>query len=93
MTYRLRYLKIIIFLTAFGGLFCVLGPSALAANVPVLMYHYIEPAQATTTLPGLYLEPAIFENQLQEIKKNKYNTLFRRSQITYDRIKFCLNVL
>lgn len=75
MAYQFRYLKIIIFLTAFSDLFCFLSPKALAANVPVLMYHYIKIPQATTTLPGLYLEPDIFENQLQEIKKNKYNVV------------------
>lgn len=76
MAYQSRYLKIIIFLTALSGLFCAFSRNALAANIPVLMYHYIEAPRATTTLPGLYLEPNIFDNQLQEIKKNEYNVVF-----------------
>jgi len=75
VAYQGRYLKIIIFLTALSGLFCA-WESVQAANIPVLMYHYIEAPLATTTLPGLYLEPQIFESQLQEIKKNEYNVVF-----------------
>jgi peptidoglycan/xylan/chitin deacetylase (PgdA/CDA1 family) len=45
-------------------------------TVPILMYHYIEVAPASTTLKGLYLNPKIFENQLQELQKNNYQTLF-----------------
>ena len=45
-------------------------------TVPILMYHYIEVAPASTTLKGLYLDPKIFDNQLQELKKNNYQTLF-----------------
>jgi len=76
MAYLSRYLKIIIFLTAVSGLFCVFSRSAKAADIPVLMYHYIAAPQATTTLPGLYLGPDIFESQLQEIKKHEYNVVF-----------------
>lgn len=45
-------------------------------HAPILMYHYIAAAPATTTLPGLYLDPAIFENQLQELAQAGYQTVF-----------------
>jgi len=45
-------------------------------TLPILMYHYIETPSATTTMKGLYLEPNIFENQLQTLEKNNYKTLF-----------------
>ncbi|MHB8903774.1 MAG: polysaccharide deacetylase family protein [Patescibacteria group bacterium] len=47
-----------------------------AQNIPILMYHYIEPAPASSTLKGLYLDPAIFRSQLNEIKKDNYNSVF-----------------
>jgi len=50
--------------------------TAYSQNVPILMYHYIEVAPATSTLKGLYLNPKIFANQLQEIKNNKYKSAF-----------------
>ncbi|MFA6194260.1 MAG: polysaccharide deacetylase family protein [Patescibacteria group bacterium] len=49
---------------------------AAYVHAPILMYHYISAAPATTTLPGLYLDPAIFEGQLQEILKGGYQTVF-----------------
>lgn len=49
---------------------------AAFVHAPILMYHYISAAPATTTLPGLYLDPAIFESQLQEITKAGYQTVF-----------------
>jgi len=45
-------------------------------TIPILMYHYVEVPRATTTMKGLYLDPLIFDNQLQELKKNNYQTLF-----------------
>ncbi len=45
-------------------------------NIPILMYHYVETPPATTTLKGLYLNPSIFDDQLRELKKNNYQTLF-----------------
>lgn len=45
-------------------------------KIPILMYHYIDQAPATSSLPGLYLKPLIFENQLKEIKAAGYNPLF-----------------
>lgn len=45
-------------------------------NIPILMYHYVENPSATTTLKGLYLNPLIFEKQLQEFKKNNFQALF-----------------
>jgi len=70
--------KIRFFLTAGSGLFCLLffGSVAQAARTPILMYHYVSVPPATTTLPSLYLRPEIFENQLQELNKHKYNILF-----------------
>jgi peptidoglycan/xylan/chitin deacetylase (PgdA/CDA1 family) len=51
--------------------------SSLPAIVtPILMYHYIETAPATTSLPGLYLSPKIFCQQLQELQAQKYQTVF-----------------
>lgn len=44
--------------------------------LPIFMYHYIETPPATTKLPGLYLPPAIFENQLQELRRYHYNLVF-----------------
>jgi peptidoglycan/xylan/chitin deacetylase (PgdA/CDA1 family) len=49
---------------------------AFTETVPVLMYHYVSLPPATTTLPGLYIKPEIFEQQLQEIKNNHYPTFF-----------------
>ncbi len=54
----------------------ILTPKGFFQNIPILMYHYIEIPSATTTLKGLYLDPAIFDKQLQELKKNNYTTLF-----------------
>ncbi len=45
-------------------------------NVPILMYHYIDSAPASSTLKSLYLEPKIFVLQLEELQKNNYETLF-----------------
>ena len=45
-------------------------------TLPILMYHYVEVPSATTTLKGLYLDPAIFNDQLETLKKNNYETLF-----------------
>lgn len=47
-----------------------------SVQAPILMYHYISIPPATTTLPGLYLDPRIFENQLKEIIKSDYQTVF-----------------
>ncbi|MCX6798396.1 MAG: polysaccharide deacetylase family protein [Candidatus Falkowbacteria bacterium] len=49
---------------------------ANSQNIPILMYHYISRAPATTTLAGLYLDPTIFANQLKEIKAADYNSFF-----------------
>ncbi|MFA5155299.1 MAG: polysaccharide deacetylase family protein [Patescibacteria group bacterium] len=72
-----KYLAIS-FLAAAASLFCAPGSGRAATiwNVPILMYHYIETAPATTALPGLYVPPAIFEDQLRLISQHKYNTLF-----------------
>ena len=53
-----------------------LGLKGFSETMPILMYHYIEVAPATTTLKGLYLDPKIFANQLSELQKNNYKTLF-----------------
>ncbi len=45
-------------------------------TAPILMYHYISAPTAITSLPGLYLDPVIFESQLQEIVKGGYETVF-----------------
>jgi len=45
-------------------------------RAPILMYHYVSVPSATTTLPGLYLDPAIFENQLQKIIEGGYQAVF-----------------
>lgn len=50
--------------------------SIYSRRLPILMYHYISVAPTTSTLPGLYLEPAIFENQLQTIKAEKFQLLY-----------------
>lgn len=46
------------------------------ANIPILMYHYIEDVSSSTRMAALYLSPAIFEEQLQAIKLNHYNPIF-----------------
>lgn len=56
--------------------------SSISKNIPILMYHYIETAPASSTLKGLYLDPKIFKNQLDEIKKEKYNSVFI-SEVAY----------
>ena len=63
---------------------CVLAADTLATSsqavfserLPILMYHYIEAPTATTTLPGLYLNPSLFASQLQVISQNHYHTVF-----------------
>lgn len=45
-------------------------------NVPILMYHYVAIAPASSTLKGLYLDPKIFESQLEEINKENLNSVF-----------------
>jgi peptidoglycan/xylan/chitin deacetylase (PgdA/CDA1 family) len=50
--------------------------NGFSETMPILMYHYIEVAPASTTLKGLYLDPKIFANQLLELQKNNYKTLF-----------------
>ena len=69
-----------IFIVTFLLLFFVVNDAKAATsysqNVPILMYHYIETAPVTSTLKGLYLDSKIFANQLQEIKKNKYKSVF-----------------
>lgn len=49
---------------------------SFSEKIPILMYHYIETAPASSTLKGLYLNPNIFEGQLKEIEKEKYNSVF-----------------
>jgi peptidoglycan/xylan/chitin deacetylase (PgdA/CDA1 family) len=51
-------------------------PAVFTEIAPILMYHYIETAPATTSLPGLYLAPSIFERQLQALAAQKYQTVF-----------------
>ncbi|MFZ4631774.1 MAG: polysaccharide deacetylase family protein [Patescibacteria group bacterium] len=50
--------------------------NGFSETVPILMYHYIGIAPASSTLKGLYLDPKIFEGQLQELKNNNYSSLF-----------------
>ena len=50
--------------------------SSSSQNIPILMYHYVELAPATTTLQGLYLDPTIFKSQLNEIKRENFNNVF-----------------
>jgi peptidoglycan/xylan/chitin deacetylase (PgdA/CDA1 family) len=80
-----RTIKIGSYLLAIVGLFCFsnLKISSAASSTPVfserlpiLMYHYVEIPPATTTLPNLYMKPEVFENQLQEMKKLGYSTIF-----------------
>lgn len=55
----------------------VFNPKSLfSENIPILMYHYVEIAPASSTLKGLYLDPKIFKSQLNEIKKENYNSVF-----------------
>lgn len=82
MNIKLKFI-IYSFLFAGGGIFCILlrplnasSSRVFIEKVPILMYHYIEIPPATTTLPGLYLKPDIFESQLQEINRQKYKTVF-----------------
>ncbi len=52
-------------------------PAGIAAvQASILMYHYISIPPATTTLPGLYLDPRIFASQLEEINKGGYQSVF-----------------
>ncbi|MFA5886538.1 MAG: polysaccharide deacetylase family protein [Patescibacteria group bacterium] len=51
-------------------------PKYFQADIPILMYHYIEEAPTSTKMAALYLSPLIFEEQLQAIKDNNYNTIF-----------------
>ena len=47
-------------------------------KVPILTYHYVEPVPPFTTLPNLYEDPKVFENQLSVLKNNSYNAIFVR---------------
>jgi len=40
--------------------------------VPIVMYHYIEPMPAETTLKNLYLDPTIFEDQIRILSRAGY---------------------
>lgn len=51
-------------------------PAAATSLAPILMYHYIEEPKATATLKGLYVKPAAFEKQLQELARGGYETVF-----------------
>ena len=86
---RRKKIKIIIKVVISTAIFCLSFKSVNAAttpvalklknfseNVPILMYHYVELPPASTTLKGLYLDPKIFENQLQDLQKNNYKTIF-----------------
>lgn len=53
-----------------------INKNSIFQNIPILMYHYVEDAPATTTLKGIYLDPIIFENQLQDIQSGKFETVF-----------------
>ncbi len=53
-----------------------LALKGFSETIPILMYHYIEVAPASSTLKGLYLDPKIFDSQLEELQKNNYQTLF-----------------
>ncbi len=50
--------------------------SGFSFKLPILMYHYVEIAPASSTLPGLYLDPKIFSEQLATLQKNNYQSLF-----------------
>jgi peptidoglycan/xylan/chitin deacetylase (PgdA/CDA1 family) len=54
----------------------ILSKTGYYQDIPILMYHYVEDAPTSSTLKGLYLEPEIFESQLQEINAAKYNNYF-----------------
>lgn len=84
MKRRLTWLSAIIFVCTLSLIWpnFIFSASAVSATpifyerVPILMYHYISPAPATTTWPGLYLRPEIFASQLQEIDQQRYQTVF-----------------
>jgi len=50
--------------------------AAYSAVVPILMYHYVETPKPTEPLKNLYVSPATFESQLQEIRRGLYNPVF-----------------
>ncbi|MFA5163309.1 MAG: polysaccharide deacetylase family protein [Patescibacteria group bacterium] len=45
-------------------------------KLPILMYHYISLAPKDSALPGLYLDPEIFDKQLKVINSEAYQSLF-----------------
>jgi len=45
-------------------------------SIPILMYHHIDKATPTTTLPGLFHGPDIFEAQLVTLRDNCYQSIF-----------------
>lgn len=55
----------------------VQGPDE-SKKVPILMYHYIEPVPPFTSLPHLYEDPTVFENQLASLKNYSYNSVLIR---------------
>ncbi len=52
--------------------------SKFSIKAPIFIYHYVEPIPPNAKLPGLYIAPADFENQLKELKSLSYNTVFVR---------------
>ncbi len=47
-------------------------------KVPILTWHYIESMPPFTSLPNLYEDFDVFENQLLVLRDNSYNTIFVR---------------
>lgn len=45
-------------------------------KLPILMYHYISSAPKESSLPGLYLSPDIFAQQLKIINSQGYKSVF-----------------
>lgn len=45
-------------------------------ELPILMYHYISPVPKNSSLPGLYLDPKIFAQQLEIINSQGYQSVF-----------------
>lgn len=72
------------------GMYLAKPPSKTERRVPILMYHYIADDWNKRDVKGknLYVDPKIFESQLQWLQKNGYQTIDLDEALAYFRGTF-----